>query len=227
MWAVASALHAILVPLDARPSAEVWLGAASIWAMFLVVVLITALIWSRLPLSLGRLRALELFLFGLPLINVIWWYVDQLGLKHLLLRTFQEGGFFVPFILSTIALYFLVTIVTYGTLIPNTGRRCGLVVTMMAVVPVALAAAVGFFEVEIRTRFLAPFLIYLTILVMWMGVAVALAVYGSHRVEILRREVQAARQMGQYRLKQRLGAGGMGEVYLAEHVLLRRPCASS
>jgi len=50
-------------------------------------------------------------------------------------------------------------------------------------------------------------------------------VYGAYRVEILRQKAIEARKLGQYLLKQRLGAGGMGEVHLAEHVLLRRPCA--
>ena len=57
----------------------------------------------------------------------------------------------------------------------------------------------------------------------WVVLGTALGVICQNRLESLQQQADKAKRFGQYRLTRKLEAGGMGEVHLAEHLLLKRP----
>ncbi len=62
-------------------------------------------------------------------------------------------------------------------------------------------------------------------LAMFGVVVVVVTTLTSNIIYGLQISVQAATKLGQYELQNRIGSGGMGEVYLAKHALLNRPTA--
>ena len=60
---------------------------------------------------------------------------------------------------------------------------------------------------------------------LWSASGIALATVTSKVIYGLQEKAIEARQLGQYTLEQKIGEGGMGEIFRARHAMLRRPTA--
>jgi serine/threonine-protein kinase len=207
---------------------ENWYHFACLWLCLLGAALLTGVLWSKRCLPLARLRVIELALLGIVLADMAWLLFYDLVVAgvlakfYQLARTIGEAEDLVHLYACGWSLGIFVVIVGYATLIPSDWRRCTLVVSTMALVPLTVITWGGVLTLPSASSAL----VYMTTpMVIFSSIAVAIAAIGTHRIEMLRQEAAHARKLGQYQLKRRLGAGGMGEVYLAEHLLLKQPCA--
>ncbi len=222
------------------------LGLSLHLAVALLMGGLAVFLWSRPAMTLGSLRRVEMILFGSIAAYFAWMQYENFAQDMpfgMVCPLVEKDLVRVAAVSSTTRWFFLIVI--YGVFIPNTWKRCALVAGTTALVPLVLtpvaAALHGNQSAAIRAslpdlavplrvqavgRALDPGIwASLPDMAILMMTAVAVAVFGSYRFQHLEEQAFEAQQLGQYRLKQRLGSGGMGEVYLGEHLLLRRPCA--
>lgn len=118
----------------------------------------------------------------------------------------------------------LILIFTYNIFVPRSWRVVMTVCLVMASAPIVATAVATIMHEEIRRSLVFdPSCIIEMLLILIATLSACLL--GLRMIAYLRGKVDEAKELGRYHLREKLGSGGMGDVYLAEHRLMKRPCA--
>ena len=190
------------------------------WFLSLHIISTVALIgvgvWlARTPnASSSCLRWCELVIFGVPtaFFSVIH-YLELLFMAqtYVLIPQMPMAGW-------------IILIFSYAIFVPRSWPRILAVVIAIAVFPLVVTLIAFCTHQYVREP------IYFDCssvveMVLALVATIFASVSGVHMITYLRTKADEAKELGRYRLKEKIGSGGMGDVYLAEHRLMKRPCA--
>ena len=192
--------------------------AETLFWMHLGMIILTGLIGFRLTMKCsvfcGLTRLTESLLFGSTTLFFAL-------VSYQLLTESAASGFS-----AAIAPMWMVVIFTYALFIPNNWRRAAAVIAGFAAVAISVLVFVWITSTDLQNVLANPKVHPQPVeQILLIALSAFIATWGVFAIWRLRSQAFEAKQLGQYRLKQQLGAGGMGEVYLAEHKMLKRPCA--
>ncbi|HSR67853.1 MAG TPA: serine/threonine-protein kinase [Acidobacteriota bacterium] len=175
-------------------------------AMLVLLGVSAAVVYSGLELTYRRLRLLELgvFLSGMILIS---------------LHAFSDAAAGSPQSYHYAVIGSILLAVSYGVFVPNPYQRTLLVAAVLLSVPFFCGLVLSS-QPAWRGSSLSLWIPIALLLPAW-GVAVG----ASALVDRYRRTSNEGKEADLYHLKKKIGGGGMGEVWLAEHKMLARPSA--